>query len=70
MTETMNYTSSYAPDFDPVTASAARNVLREAPHVAALYVIAPDGSRLPVRAVMVDRESDDAPNIFIYTDQP
>jgi hypothetical protein len=65
-----DYTSSYAPDFDPVTASATRNVLREAPHVAALYVIGPDGSRLPVRAVMVDRESDDAPNVYIYTDQP
>jgi hypothetical protein len=63
-----DYTSSYAPNFDPVTASSARNVLREAPHTAPLYVIEPDGSRLAVHAVMIDRESDDAPNIFLYTD--
>jgi hypothetical protein len=57
------YTSSDGTE--PITASALRNVTRDAAHTAGIYLVdMATGERTPILAAMVDREE----NVYLYTE--
>lgn len=62
--------SGYASNLDGVTASEVGQVAYVDVHAKVYVIDTATGERTAIVAAMLDTESDDAPNLYLYVDQP